>query len=245
MRILFYIGIGALLFSCKKPTDRACAKSYGEEKMEERTLGNFESIFLGPHIKYTLTQDTVNKVIIRSGENMINFVKTEIVDGELSVTNENKCNFLRSYKKGVEVELHLIDVSKIEFEGTKELTCSNQMNLSNLTFVVRDGAGHVDLNVVSPEMQFIVTHGWGNFTLHGAVNYLRLEIRSNGFGETYDMNVLDSLHLISSTQETVMVNSDNALMRVEINQDGDVWYVGQPSFIEFTQFGTGELIDKN
>ncbi len=245
MKYLLYISLISSLFACKKAEDRTCSKSYGEVTADERTLTNFTSVFMGPHIEYTLVQDSINKVIIRSGENMVKHIITEVVDGELRITNENKCNFLRSYKKGVEVELHLVDVNKILFEGTKELSCLNQLNLNQLNFIIRDGAGHVDLNVLSPKLQVTVTHGWGNFTLHGDVDYLRLEVRSNGFGNTYDLNVLDSMHVISSTQENVMVNVDNLLLRVQINQDGDVWYVGQPTTVELTQVGSGELIDKN
>lgn len=233
------------LVGCKKASERTCAKSAGDETTVEIDLPDFNMLFLGPHLNFTLVQDSVNKAVITGGANLVNFVSTDLIDGVMTINNENKCNFLRSYKKEIYVEIHFKDVNKIQFEGTKPLNCDGQLQLQNINFIIRDGAGHVDLDLNANALDLVVTHGWGNFNLHGDVNYLRLEVRSNGFGESYDLNVNDSLHVISNTQDIVKVNCDGALMRVEINQDGDIWYKGTPSFLATTIYGEGELIDKN
>ena len=40
----------------------------------------------------------------KGGENLLNFITTEIIGGKLIIQNTNRCNFLRSYKKVVVVE---------------------------------------------------------------------------------------------------------------------------------------------
>lgn len=242
----YYIIILSFSFlACKKANERACWKSVGDQTSVEIGLPEFNYVFLGPHLKYTLVQDTVNKIRITGGENMVGFVSAEMVNGIMTIENNNTCNFLRTYKKELEVELHFKDLVKVQFEGTKPLVCANQLQLQNIVFVIRDGAGHVDLDINANALDLVVTHGWGNFNLHGSVNYLRLEVRSNGFGDSYDMSVNDSLHVITSSQDDVKVNCDGAFMRAEIIEDGDIWYKGIPTSLQSTIYGGGELIDNN
>lgn len=245
MRFLYAIIILLVFFSCKKAENRACVKSAGDEATREIVLPEFNRLFLGPHINYTLVQDTVNKMIVSGGKNLLNFVTSDVSDGLLSIENKNKCNFMRSYKKEINVELHFKNIINVLFEGTKPLVCKNQLQLNDVVFVIRDGAGNVDLDLSANSLSMIVTHGWGNFNLHGQVNYLRMEVRSNGFGDAYDIQVNDSVHVISNTQGLIKVNGNNALMRAELIIDGDVWYIGNPSYLDVQKYGNGELIDKN
>jgi hypothetical protein len=234
-----------VLFSCKKAEDRKCWKGVGEEITQERMVDSYDHLFLGPHIEYVLVQDTVEKVILTGGENLLNFISTDVAEGELRITNDNKCNFLRTYKKSVKAEIHLKDLQKIHFEGTKTLTCKNQLNIPYLTVFVRDGAGELNLNVNSISLYTVITHGWGNIKLSGQTSFARMEIKSNGSSDAYSLNVLDSMYVISNTVETVKVNANNILLRSETASAGDIWYIGSPSETEHNQYGTGELIDKN
>jgi len=234
-----------VLSSCKKAEDRACFKGVGEESEKEVLLPTFNKMYLGPHINYILVQDSVEKVILKGGKNLLNFIGTEVADGELRVTNDNKCNFMRSYKKEVTAEIHFKDLLNLQFEGTKPLTCKNKLNLLYVTVVIRDGAGELNLNLDAVSLHMLVTHGWGNMNLTGNVNYLKMEVKSNGFGDAYGLVVQDSLHVLSSTVGTVKVNANNALIRSETNGAGDIWYKGTPTIIDHNQYGTGELVDKN
>ena len=244
-----YIVPFILLFvvvSCKKAEDRSCMKVAGENGEKEVTLAEFDNLFLGPHLKFILVQDTENKMILRGGKNLLNFVSSEVVNGELRIENKNKCNFLRSFKKKIiEVELHLTDIVNIQFEGTRALTCQNQLVQNDLTLVIRDGAGNVNLNLQANSLNTIVTHGWGNFDLNGNVNFLGLTVGGNGFGNSSDLIVNDSMYVISSTPEDLTVNCNGALMRAEIGSSGNIYYHGTPSFLEINDYGDGAVIDNN
>lgn len=233
------------IVSCKKPEDRKCIKGAGDEMELEISVPYFKKLWLGPHIKYVLVQDVEEKVVVKGGKNLLNFITTNVENEQLTITNENKCNFLRSYKKEIQVEIHLRDLIKIEFEGTKELTCANQLIQNDMIVVIRDGAGKVNMNLNANSLSTLVTHGWGNFDLRGEVDYLKLEVNSNGFGTSTNMAVNDSIYVVSKTAEQVNVNASNALMRAEIGGGGDIYYIGTPSFLESNIYGTGELVDNN
>lgn len=245
MRSIFFLTILLVVVGCQKPEDRACAKSVGEETTLEMAVGSYNKLKLREHLVYTLVQDTVEKVILTGGKNLLNFVDVTLTDGLLEIANSNKCNFLRSYKKKIHVEIHFIDLVNIHFEGTEELTNKGIMEFSWLTLLIRDGAGPVKLNFNAQAIFATVSHGWGDFTFNGTVGHANLNVRSNGYCDTYGMQVLDSLTVISNTQGTIKVNTNNVKIKAETIADGDILYKGTPTSIEFNKYGSGELIDAN
>ncbi len=234
-----------VLLGCKKSEDQSCFKSVGGLTTKEIELESFNKLYMGPHLKYVLVQDTVNKVILHGGKNLLNFIETSIEGNQLSVRNNNKCNFLRDYDKIVTVEIHLKKIINILFEGTHEVLCPKTINSDYMTLVIRDGAGELNLDINAYELWTTVTYGWGNFNIIGDVNYLNLNIRSNGFGNVYNLNVNDSLHVISNTTEVLKVNANGCQFKPQTFSAGDIWYIGSPTSIGFNAYGTGQLINKN
>lgn len=244
-QILIIGGLMTALFACKKAENRKCFKTAGGDSEKTVHVGTFHQLELGPHIRYVLVQDTVEKVVLSGGKNLLNFISTDVVDNRLVVKNKNKCNFLRSYKKEVKAEIHLKTLHKVLFEGTKALDCQGQLDLPYLTVVTRDGAGDFNLNVKSSVLSMVITNGWGNFNLTGETDYMKLDIRVNGSTDAYGLTVNDSLDVISTSSGLIKVNAHGAQFRAEVSSNGDIWYIGTPSSKEYNRYGEGELIDRN
>lgn len=244
MRILTFLSIIFFLAACKKSEDRKCFKSTGDDTEFEILLDDFHELNLNEKLAYILVHDTINKVIVKGGENLINFVKLDVNDGVLTVSNENKCNFLRTYKKIIEVEIHCKDINKITYNGTETLRNLDTLKFNVIDLLIRDGAGPVDLTIDNDMIKADVTHGWGDFTLHGKTNYARLEVKSNGYCDAYDLKS-NKLTVISNTPAISKVNADQAIFTVQIEGSGDVWYKGNSNGNPVIyQYGTGELIQK-
>lgn len=245
MRILLYILLALALVACKKPENRKCVKTAGEETELEHDVASFDKLDIGPNIRVVLVQDTEEKIIVRGGKNLVNFIQFDVTDGTLTIVNENKCNFLRSYKHIVEVEVHLVNIVNVLFKGTKELSCSNQLNLPYLTFVIEEGAGKCKLNLKCNSLYLGSGFGWGNYEVIGEANFVKFDLRDNGFGDFYNLHIQDSATVISSSSERMKINLDGAAARVETSSYGDIWYIGTPTFLEYNRYGEGELINKN
>jgi hypothetical protein len=72
-----------------------------------------------------------------------------------------------------------------------------------------------------------------------------MDIRDNGFGDAYDLQVNESLNVVSYSSEVIKINAEGAQFRAEVGSNGDLWYKGNPTFLEYNRYGTGELLDKN
>lgn len=246
MKFFIFILIGFVLFGCKKPEDRACWKFAGDQTSIIVPLDDFDKLFLGPHLKFTLIQDTSNFLEVKGHENLINLVEAKTVEGILRIENKNKCNFLRNYDtKLIEVYIHFKTLSNLEFQGTEPLNSQGMLNLNYFTFLIQDGAGPVNLSLNADIIYTSINHGYGDFTLTGNVKYANFRISSNGFCNTNNLIIQDSIDVISNTAVDCRFNFNNVPARVEIQAGGNVRYIGIPSSLLFLDYGNGDLINDN
>src|SRR5690606_24093260 len=57
----------------------------------------FNRILVEQGLNMVLIQDSVPKVVVQTGENLIPDIKVQVVDNQLQLRNENDCNFFREY----------------------------------------------------------------------------------------------------------------------------------------------------
>mgnify|MGYP001162209888 CR=1 FL=1 len=238
--ILFFF-----IFSCKKVENRSCFKKEGKIESRLVIVENFSKLFLKENLDYVLVQDSLNKVVISGGENLINLVDAKVEDNTLTLQNNNKCNFLRYNAEKIKVYIHFTSLNTIHFEGTDSLRCEDVLNVSWLNLIIRDGGGSVNLDINADHVYSTITNGYGDFKLSGTANYSSIFLQSNGYCDTYNLSVKDSVSVKTYSPSRCKVKANQAKLNVEIAGKGDVWYKGYPSFINLIKSGTGELIPKN
>lgn len=245
MTFRLLIILTVVLVGCKKASERSCVKSAGEEITVERELEDFNKLYLGSHLKFILVQDTVNKVVLTGGKNLLNFIETNVSNGKLFISNENKCNFLRSYKKKVTVELHLKKIQNIEYDATEPVYCENQLVTDYLSVTINESAGRFYLDVNALVLHTLAYNNWGNFEVTGNVGFYKAYVRGNAFGNSYGLSVSDSIHVVNDSGEDIDINADGVLLRSQTLATGNIGYIGYPTQIDHTSFGEGQLLNKN
>jgi hypothetical protein len=231
-----------LAYSCKKPDQRACFKKSGELSIRTYDFGSFSQLHLKEHLSYKLIQDSTNKVLVRGGNNLLNFVEVRGELGLLTIENKNRCNYLRSFEIP-EVEIHYTKLINILFEGTERLYNEDTLITDYLTLTLRDGAGHMELNVQAIDVNAINTHGWGRLTLKGETQTLRGNLMGDGKFDFSQVTVSNQVKLITSSSIDQRVNAAGVPLNVELNGIGNVYYYGLPSLINNVQYGSGKLIN--
>jgi len=246
-----YIFIGCLIFialgftTCKKAENRACWKSVGKNTTMEITLPSFKKLQVNPKIAVVLVPDTENKLVLRGGKKLLPNIGHDIDEkGFLQLTNNNKCDFLRSYKKQqITAEVHFVDLNEIFFSGSYDLHTKDIIKTTNFILTIQDGAGTVNLNVDCDFLQVYQEHGYGNFILKGSSKQTLLNIKSNGYGDTSDFKVDSTFIVVSISSASSKVNAHQTKdFYVEMNGIGDVFYSGTPQNIHYTRYGKGQLL---
>ncbi len=233
---------GAVVFSnsCRKENMCDCFKSAGSATYEYRNLRDFAKLYVSDNVNVYITQDSIFEVKVEGGEHLLPLIKTEVVDGELRISNHNKCNWVRSYKKSIidvyvkmprpklitsytvgEIKsLNTITIDTIEYYSMNAGNISLMLNTTKITGHMLD-AGDVTLSGTTWEH---ATWGIGNGILHCEnLNTGYTWITTGRTGDSY-------------------VNATSLLIAY-LRSSGNVYYHGSPPQVQLNQHvGSGQLI---
>jgi len=232
--------------SCKKAEDRACLKSTGgEDELEIEIFFDFDTLFLADNFVYTLRQDTMNSVRIVGGEYVIPWVTVEQNPHSISIFNSNTCNFLRSFKRRIHVEITYTQLRYIRYSGGGSLETVNTLAAPVMHLYMIDGGGSVRLDVNTGYLEATVGRGYGDYTITGSSVLAFLACQSNGFCDTRGLTVTQSLNVLSNSAADMVINAQGTNFQAEIRNRGDIRYVGEPHSIQTTIHGDGQVIPEN
>jgi len=228
-----------LVCSCEKEHLFDCMKSTGPMTSETRSVADFTRINVYNNPEVIITQDLVNSVVVEAGEHIISGITTEINNGILTIRNENKCNWVRSYSKTIAVYVHVRKLDMINHYGSSTISSANTLENQNFDLNTWN-TGDIQLALKADSIYSRQHVTVGDITLTGESRYCF--IYNNGSGFTYESNLeVDDGIVIQRGTGDCQVHVNHAL-EVEIHSTGNVYYSGNATIHKNTITGTGKLI---
>ena len=227
-----------LINSCKKENLCDCIKRTGEETFITRNLEGFDKIDVEDKLDVYLQEGNESSVRIEGGENVIKLVKTKVENGVLTINNDNKCNFTRSYKRKIKVYVTTPRYKEIIHNGVGNIYCTDTLKSDSITYhVVNSGDMHLKINT-----NYIIggNNGMGDIYMYGNVKKHVVYTNGEGWVNCQELNT-DATHMVVKTSGRCFVKVNTELHAL-IERDGDVYYKGDPSNISRSGNGKGQLI---
>ena len=226
---------------CKKENMGDCFKSTGKIIETKRNVDAFHAIEIYDHINVYITYGTQAGIKVKAGENLLRHIETNVENGVLKISNENKCNWVRSFNKKIEVFISLTALNDLKFYGSGEIRLMNQLATDQLLVNLFDASGNVYLNVNTSLLELKSHTGTASIYARGACEEIVLFMGANG--------VIDAKDVIA--QKALAVNENTGLLKVnarqrltaEITGSGNIEYTGNPE-IQIIQIKSGRLIKK-
>ena len=234
--------IGLFTVSCRK--ESKCVKGAGKVVTEDRGLVNsFDRIRVEDKINVVLIDGGEHRIEVEAGEKLMPHIITEVNNGELTIKDNNKCNFLRSYKKEITVFVHCEDIRFISYFGAGNVTSQNKLRFQSLEIEMTDGSGTLDLNVDLDSLKIVQHTGPGDAVFSGTSDYFYLFTGGNGWYRMENMVTKDA-HINTNGSGDVLVNTTDNLL-IELTSLGNIDYYGNPSNLFISRHsGTGEIRKK-
>jgi Putative auto-transporter adhesin, head GIN domain len=226
-----------LLYSCGK--DSKCGKSTGEIQTFTRDLAAFEKMNVYDKIQLELKPSSVNRATITCGKNLVDFIITENQGNELTIRNENKCDFLRSYKKEIKIVLEFTSLSKINFVGAGNVTCTDTIKQSYFEVIGEGCSGDFNLLVNTDSIRFTLATGNSNVNLSGKTNLAYFYSGGTSIIDASKMAAKVCLANNSGTGDFKLNAID--YLYAQIEEFGNIYYSGNPS-VDKKGSGRGQLI---
>lgn len=225
-------------FGCRKENLCDCVKGTGEQVIEQREISGFKRLHIEDHINVFITEDTKFSVKVSAGKNLIKLVKTELNGDELSIRNDNKCNFMRSYKKSINIYIHMPVLKYVLHDGSGKIESTNTITTDTFDLRTRS-SGDIEITLNNGKL---LTHlaGTGDMILKGYTGEHACYATGYGFIRANQLNT-DYTWLFSNTTGNAYLDVNNLLI-VLMHNTGDVYYRPSPSTIQSTITGSGKLL---
>ncbi len=225
---------------CDKESAPDFLQTTGEMSKEEREIENFTEIELFDKINLYLFQDTINKLTVEAGKNLIPEIITEVKEGKLTIKNTNKYNFLRSYKKEINVFVSCKNLQQLSYKGAGNISSQNRLTSSNFNFDSHKGTGKVELSIISQEGHFNIHTGHCELILHGSIGVNYLYQAGNGFSDATDLETGYTFVTNKGTND-LKVWAEKVLY-AKINYLGNIYYKGNAYDVGAEITDKGKLI---
>ncbi|MBE0648986.1 MAG: DUF2807 domain-containing protein [Bacteroidales bacterium] len=217
-----------------------CMTNSGEVILQERDVTPFDSIALYDYVNLFITQDSIYKIVVESGKNIIGGIETTVQNRNLEIRNRNGCNWVRSYDKPINVYISTPNLWKIYYNSSGNVTSLNTLKADSIKVEVWGGCGRIDLDLDVIVGFFYLQIGTADIQLSGTCGIVSMF--------TGDFGLLDAKNLNSSYSFVSNKSSNDCYIQVHdelkatIQSIGNIYYTGSPKKIETIINGEGKVI---
>lgn len=247
MKRYVFILIAVVLYSCDADKGLNCFQTAGTIISEEITVPSFDKVIVFERTQLFIAQGDTHKVVVETGDNLLNDIEVSVTEGLLTIMNTNGCNLVRDY--GL-TKVYVTTPTLTEIRSSSGLTIKSVGTLAFPSLVLfsedtdeedafhTDGDFELDLNVESLRIE---TSGLSDFRLSG----LATTATYNLLGSHTSIDASD----VISQDVTFFQRSSNHLyvfplasLTGTIVNSGNVYAGNHPPIVEVTAPYTGRLI---
>lgn len=219
-----------ILSSCRKDQWNDCFQGTGKDETSIRNVGSFSKIKIGENFDIVLTQDTTlpEEVKITAGSHIIDQIVTKVKDNTLTIENKNICNFVRSYKRKIAIEIRVKYLNDIEIFSVSNLSSTDTLHFEKSDYLKLKNYGLGDINL-KLKLGFLDVQSInsGNILVEGWSNIVSCSIEEVTVFDARKL-LCDDLYIESVTPLDCYVNARKVLS-AGISNKGSVYYVSEPS----------------
>jgi hypothetical protein len=247
MKKHLYILIATVLLSCNTTEVPDCFQNAGNIIQKEITVSVFSKIVVFERVQLILKEAPEQKIIVETGEYLINDIEIIVENDQLVLRNNNGCNITRDY-----------GITKIYVSAPNITDIRSSTGLP----VLSDGVlNYPDLNLVSEDFGTEdVYRSDGDFRLE--VNCTNLKVTNNNLSHMYLSGMVENLvigfysgdsrfegrnliaqhiKIFQRSSNDIIVNPQTSLIG-EIRSTGNVIVVNKPPSIDVQSYYKGRLI---
>ncbi len=241
-----YILILLLTFACDSENAADCFQKTGAIIQQDIAVDAFDKILVNRDIELIIKEGAEQKIIIETGENLLNDVKAKVVDGKLTLTDNNSCNYVRSY--GItKIYITSPNITEIRSSTQYDISSNGVLTYPSLTILSEDfGApdtftnGNFRLQIDNTTFR-VVFNNLSNCFISGKTNNLNITFAA-GTSRFEGRNLIaENVQLWNRSANDMIVNPQQEI-KGKISGTGHVISVNKPPVVEVEEVYKGRLI---
>ncbi len=202
---------------------------------EDRSVSGFTGVTSGISADVTVKQASSFKVTISGQKNILDLLKTDVVNGKLKITFEK--GYSMNYREPLKVMVEAPNFDYIGMSGSGNVNTEGMLSGNKLTIDI-SGSGNFNLsNVKYSDVDFGIS-GSGDVRVGGSANAVKFDVSGSGNIRASDLKSQSaSCHVSGSGDITCSAEKS---LEAHVSGSGDIKYVGSPS-IKSRVTGSGDI----
>ena len=246
MQKLKYILICLIVMACDSENAGDCFQKSGSIIQQDIVVDSFDKILVNRDIELILKEDDNQKVTIETGENLLNDVVAEVIDGRLILTDNNTCNYVRDY--GVtKVYVNAPNIAEIRSSTQYDVSSDGVLTYPNLNILSEDFGAAGSFNVGDFRLQIdntslnVVFNNISICYVSGQTENLNL-IFASGTSRFEGRNLIAQKVIVSNRSSNDMIVNPQQELSGQILGIGDVISTNTPPIVNVEVLYRGRLI---
>ena len=216
--------------------NRKTVRGNGTLATEDRSVSGFNQVSLAGFGTVNITQGSEESLSIEAEENLMEYITTEVVGGELRIGFKQDTNVQPT--KGIQYHLTVKDLNQVAVSGAADVECT-AFKTEKMKMDV-SGAGKMVFNGLDVKDLTVNSSGAGTFTLAGTVDTQKVSLSGTGNYQAGDLKSRTASMTVSGAGNGTLWVTDS--LNVEISGLGNVSYYGKPSVTKDVS-GAGRVKD--
>lgn len=247
MKNFIYVLLILVFGGCSSDSGWDCIQTAGDIVEEEISVPTFTKILVWERTKVFIQQGDVQKVVIETGENLMNDVEISVTDGLLEIHNNNSCNLVRDYEL-TKVYITSPNITEIRSSTGYAIESIGVLRYPSLTLLSEDQQNedqyHIDgdfrLNLDVQTLN-VVANGLSTFYLKGNATNTNFGLYAGDCRIFAENLTVQNLYLFHRSTAEMVVNPQLAI-RGKIVSLGNVISKKKPDIVEVEELYRGKLI---
>ena len=235
-----------LTTACDSENAGDCFQKTGSIIQQEITVDSFDKILVNRDIELIIKEGTKQKVVIETGENLINDVEVIVSENKLVLTDNNTCNYVRDY--GItKVYVTSSNITEVRSSTQYDVSSNGVLSYPSLTILSEDfhapdtfTNGNFRLEIHNNSFK-LVFNNLSNCFISGKTNNLNITFAA-GFSRFEGRNFkAQNIQLWNRSSNDMIVNPQQEI-KGKISGTGNVISVNKPLVIKVEEVYKGKLI---
>jgi hypothetical protein len=239
--------VSMVMLSCNSEDAPDCFQNSGDIIQQEFYVSDFTKITVFSRVELIVKQEATPKVVVETGEYLLNDIEVKVKNNQLLIVNNNACNFSRNY--GI-TKVYVSAPNLTEIRNGSGLTVRSDGVLAydNLKLVSEDfnaedevnNDGDFNLKVECIKLDCVVNN-LSSIFISGTVDDLFIGYYSGDSRFEGRHLIAQNIDIFQRSSNDMIINPQQSLTG-EIRSTGDVIVVNTPPTVTVEQFYTGQLI---
>ena len=212
-------------------------KGNGKVISEKRTTASYDGIAITGFFDVELVSGKEGNITIKGEENLLPYIKVEVVDKVLKISTEKNKYISTSKGSEIVIVVPFESIDQVSLTGSGDVVTKNSIKSKSFSAKLI-GSGDMNLNVESNDFDVNLS-GSGDMVLTGKTENFNSNLNGSGDIDAGDLKAKNAKITVSGSGDSKVFCSES--LHARVTGSGDIEYIGDPKKKDTKVNGSGAI----